>query len=62
VLRNLPKARSSRANLAEFAQVVGKARFAFAHPELPAVDYWRAAEHHGRRADVALPDATIIEL
>jgi hypothetical protein len=30
--------------------------------ELPAVDYWRAAEHHGRRADVALPDATIIEL
>jgi len=31
--------------------------------KLPAVDDRRAAEHHGRRrADVALPDAAIIEL
>src|SRR5258706_13858317 len=31
--------------------------------KLPAVDHWRAPEHHGRRrADVALPDAAIIEL
>jgi hypothetical protein len=31
--------------------------------KLSAVDDWRAAEHHGRRrADVALPDAAIIEL
>jgi hypothetical protein len=30
--------------------------------KLPAVDHGRAAEHHGRRADVALPDAAIIEL
>src|SRR5258708_3772067 len=31
--------------------------------KLSAVDHWCAAEYHGRRrADVTLPDATIIEL
>ena len=45
------------------AQVVGNGDRAVPTLKLPAVDHWRAAEHYGpRRADVALPDAAIIEL
>jgi hypothetical protein len=44
------------------AQAVDKGRSPLPILELPAVDHRRAAEHDGRRADVALPDAAVIEL